>query len=119
MDDEDDDKDSGSEPEETPTDKNIKKSLKKTAKKVVKHSNSEEALRAEMLTTDHMMSHLPKNKFCEVCRLAKTVKVHSQRSKKSKNDPEARLPRALMRAFLPHLDASGKQRIAELNACAF
>ena len=40
-------------------------------------------------------------------------------NEKSKNDPEARLPRSLMRAFLPQLDASGKQRIAELNACAF
>jgi len=40
-------------------------------------------------------------------------------NEKSKSDPEARLPRSLMRAFLPQLDANGKQRIAELNACAF
>ena len=40
-------------------------------------------------------------------------------NEKSKSDPDARLPRSLMRAFLPQLDATGKQRIAELNACVF
>ena len=40
-------------------------------------------------------------------------------NERNKSDPDACLSRSLMRALLPQLDDKGKQRIAELNACAF
>ena len=43
-------------------------------------------LRAKAVSTKHLLTHLPKNPYCESCRLAKAKRTH-RRDKKNRADP--------------------------------
>ena len=43
-------------------------------------------LKAEAVSTKHVLTHLPKNPYCESCRLAKAKRTH-RRDKKNRADP--------------------------------